>query len=54
TLRISSTSGLVSPLRRPRPHCCGRGRLAMHRVTGSGVLVPLSAIPLRTSSPPVL
>ncbi|CAI7760908.1 unnamed protein product, partial [Closterium sp. NIES-53] len=44
----------VSPLRRPRPHCCGRGRLAMRRVSVSGVLVPLSVIPLRTSSPPAL
>ncbi|CAI7881121.1 unnamed protein product [Closterium sp. NIES-54] len=52
TLRISSTSGPVSPCRRPRPHCVGRGRLVMRRCSGSGVLVPLFAICLRTSSPP--
>ncbi|CAI7761224.1 unnamed protein product [Closterium sp. NIES-54] len=33
----------MSPCRRPRPHCFGRGRLAMRRCSGSGVLVPLSA-----------
>ncbi|CAI7875332.1 unnamed protein product [Closterium sp. NIES-53] len=53
-LRISSTSGPMSPSRRPRPHYCGRGRLAMRRVSGSGDLELLSAIRLRTSSPPVL
>ncbi|CAI7917179.1 unnamed protein product [Closterium sp. NIES-53] len=35
-----------------RPHCVGRGRLAMHQCCGSEVLVPLSAICPRTSSPP--
>ncbi|CAI7911614.1 unnamed protein product, partial [Closterium sp. NIES-54] len=40
------------PCRRPRPQCVGRGRLAMHRCSGSGVLVPLFAIRPRTSSPP--
>ncbi|CAI7869488.1 unnamed protein product [Closterium sp. NIES-54] len=54
TWRISSTSGSVSPYRRPRPHCVGRGRLAMRRCSGSGVLVPLFAIRPRTSSSPVL
>ncbi|CAI7787708.1 unnamed protein product, partial [Closterium sp. NIES-54] len=54
TWRISSTSGSVSPYRRPRPHCVGRGRLAMRRCSGSGVLVPLFAIRTRTSSSPVL
>ncbi|CAI7860227.1 unnamed protein product [Closterium sp. NIES-54] len=54
TLRISSTSGPVSPCRRPRPHCVGRGRLGMRQCSGSGVLVPLFAIRPRTSSPPAL
>ncbi|CAI7794319.1 unnamed protein product [Closterium sp. NIES-54] len=44
----------VSPCWRPRPHCVGRGRLAMHRCSGSRDLVPLFAIHPRTSSPPVL
>ncbi|CAI7908588.1 unnamed protein product [Closterium sp. NIES-54] len=48
----SSTFGPVSPCRRPRPHCVGQRRLAMHRCSGSGVLVPLFAIRPRTSSPP--
>ncbi|CAI7877740.1 unnamed protein product [Closterium sp. NIES-54] len=34
-LRISSTFGPVSPCRRPRPHCVGRGRLAMCRCSGA-------------------
>ncbi|CAI7830921.1 unnamed protein product [Closterium sp. NIES-53] len=42
----------VSPCWRPRLHCVGWGRLAMRRCSGSGVLVPLSAIPPQTSSPP--
>ncbi|CAI7861456.1 unnamed protein product [Closterium sp. NIES-53] len=50
TLRISSTSGPVSPCRRPRPYCVGRDRLAMRRCSGSGALVPLSVILPRTSS----
>ncbi|CAI7828814.1 unnamed protein product [Closterium sp. NIES-54] len=41
-------------LPRPRPHCCGWGRLAMRRCSGSGDLVPLFAIRPQTSSPPVL
>ncbi|CAI7854051.1 unnamed protein product, partial [Closterium sp. NIES-54] len=51
---ISSNSGPVSPCRRPRPHCVGRGRLAMRRCSGSGDLVSLFAIRPQTSSPPVL
>ncbi|CAI7886761.1 unnamed protein product [Closterium sp. NIES-54] len=51
---LYSTYGLVSPRRRPRPHCIGRGRLAMHRCSESGAFVPLFAIRLRTSSPPAL
>ncbi|CAI7812320.1 unnamed protein product [Closterium sp. NIES-53] len=35
------SSGPVSPCRRPRLHCVGRGRLAMSRCSGSGALVPL-------------
>ncbi|CAI7729720.1 unnamed protein product [Closterium sp. NIES-54] len=54
TLRISSTSGPVSPCQKPRPHCVGRGRLAMRLRSGSGVLVPLFAIRPQTSSLPVL
>ncbi|CAI7853568.1 unnamed protein product [Closterium sp. NIES-54] len=54
TLRISSTSGPVSPCRRPRPHCVGRGRLVMRQCSGSGDLVPLFVIRQRTSSLPVL
>ncbi|CAI7881127.1 unnamed protein product [Closterium sp. NIES-54] len=38
--------------RRPRPHCIGQGRLAMRLCSGSGVLVTLSSIRPRTSSPP--
>ncbi|CAI7898404.1 unnamed protein product [Closterium sp. NIES-54] len=53
TLRISSNSSPVSPCRRPRRHCVGRGRLAMCRCSGSRDLVPLFAIRPRTSSPPV-
>ncbi|CAI7785643.1 unnamed protein product [Closterium sp. NIES-54] len=48
----SSTCGPVSPYRRPRPHCVGRGRLAMHRCSVSGDLVPLFVIRPRTSSSP--
>ncbi|CAI7924444.1 unnamed protein product [Closterium sp. NIES-54] len=50
----------VFPLRskgevpRPRLDCIGRGRLAMRRCSGSGALVPLSAILPRTISPPTL
>ncbi|CAI7840553.1 unnamed protein product, partial [Closterium sp. NIES-53] len=44
----------VSPCRRPRPHCVGRGSLAMRPCSGFGDLVPLFAIRPRTSSPPVL
>ncbi|CAI7912539.1 unnamed protein product [Closterium sp. NIES-54] len=51
---LYSTSGLVSPCRRPRLHCVGQGRLAMRRYSGSGSLVPLSAIPPLTSFPPAL
>ncbi|CAI7807730.1 unnamed protein product [Closterium sp. NIES-53] len=40
TLRISSTSGIVSPCRRPRPRCVGRERLAMRQCSGSGALLP--------------
>ncbi|CAI7749101.1 unnamed protein product [Closterium sp. NIES-54] len=50
----SSTSGPVSPCRRPRAHSAGRGRLAMRRCLGSGDLVSLFAIRPRTRSPPVL
>ncbi|CAI7928124.1 unnamed protein product [Closterium sp. NIES-54] len=32
---VISTSGPVSPYRRPCPHCVGRGRLAMRRCSGS-------------------
>ncbi|CAI7855398.1 unnamed protein product [Closterium sp. NIES-54] len=42
------------PFARPRPHCVERGRLAMRRCSGSGVLVPLFAIRPRTSSSPML
>ncbi|CAI7851090.1 unnamed protein product [Closterium sp. NIES-53] len=52
TLRIISTSGPMSPCRRPRLHYIGPGKLAMRRCSGSGVLVPLFTIRLRTSSPP--
>ncbi|CAI7930855.1 unnamed protein product [Closterium sp. NIES-54] len=51
---ISSNSSPMSPSRRPRLHCVGRGRLAMRRCSGSGVLVPLFAIRPWTSSPPTL
>ncbi|CAI7841245.1 unnamed protein product [Closterium sp. NIES-53] len=54
TLRISLTFGPVSPCRRPRLHCVGRGRLVMRRCSGSGALMPLFAILSQTSSPPVL
>ncbi|CAI7877343.1 unnamed protein product, partial [Closterium sp. NIES-53] len=53
-LRISSTSGPVSPCQRPYLHCVGWGRLAMRHCSGSGALVPLSVIRPRTSSPPAL
>ncbi|CAI7778952.1 unnamed protein product [Closterium sp. NIES-53] len=35
---VISTSGPVSPCRRPRRHCVGRGRLAMRWCSGSGDL----------------
>ncbi|CAI7812257.1 unnamed protein product [Closterium sp. NIES-54] len=54
TLRISSTSGPVSPYRRPQPHSNRWGMLAMRQCSGSGVLVPFFAIRPRRSSPPVL
>ncbi|CAI7732333.1 unnamed protein product [Closterium sp. NIES-54] len=41
----------MSPCRRPCPQCVGRGRLAMHRCSVSGDLVPLFVIRLRTNSP---
>ncbi|CAI7916894.1 unnamed protein product [Closterium sp. NIES-54] len=44
----------MSPCQRPRPHCVGRGRLAMRRCSRFGALVPLFAIRPRTSSPPKL
>ncbi|CAI7845410.1 unnamed protein product [Closterium sp. NIES-54] len=53
-LHSFTVSGPVSPCQRPRLHCTGRGRLAMRRCSGSGVLVPLFAIRLRTSSPHAL
>ncbi|CAI7736549.1 unnamed protein product [Closterium sp. NIES-54] len=34
TLHINSTSGPVSPCRKPRPYCVGRGRLAMRQCSG--------------------
>ncbi|CAI7929681.1 unnamed protein product [Closterium sp. NIES-54] len=34
--RLFSTSGPVSPCGRPRPHCVGRGRLAMRQGSESG------------------
>ncbi|CAI5484956.1 unnamed protein product [Closterium sp. Yama58-4] len=37
TLRISSTSGPVSPCPRLLRHCVGRERLAMRRIFGSGI-----------------
>ncbi|CAI7904672.1 unnamed protein product [Closterium sp. NIES-54] len=40
--RRGSTFGPVSPCRRPRPHCCGRGRLATRRVSGSEFHDPAS------------
>ncbi|CAI7753857.1 unnamed protein product [Closterium sp. NIES-54] len=51
-LRERSTSVPVSPCKRSRPHCVGRGRLAMRRCSGSGVLVPLFVIRPQTSSSP--
>ncbi|CAI7839372.1 unnamed protein product, partial [Closterium sp. NIES-53] len=53
TLRIRSTSSLVSPCRRPHLLCGGRGRLAMRLCSVSGDLELLSAILPRTSCPPV-
>ncbi|CAI7883275.1 unnamed protein product [Closterium sp. NIES-54] len=41
----------VSEPERPRPHCSGRGRLAMRRSFGSGARSPLFVIPKRASSP---
>ncbi|CAI7900037.1 unnamed protein product [Closterium sp. NIES-53] len=52
TLRISSTSGPMSPCQRPCLHCIGEGRMAMRRCSEAGALVPLSAILTRTSFPP--
>ncbi|CAI7824586.1 unnamed protein product [Closterium sp. NIES-53] len=51
TLRISSTSGLVSLSQRLRPHSGRQGRLAMRRCFGSGTRSPLFAMPKRASSP---
>ncbi|CAI5961109.1 unnamed protein product [Closterium sp. NIES-65] len=51
TRRIRSTSTPGSPGRRPPQPCCGRGRLAMRRRSGSGDLGRLSATCLRTSCP---
>ncbi|CAI7855227.1 unnamed protein product, partial [Closterium sp. NIES-53] len=51
TRRIRSTSTPESPVRRPPQPCCGRGRLAMRRRSGSGDLGRLSATCLRTSCP---
>ncbi|CAI7873215.1 unnamed protein product [Closterium sp. NIES-53] len=48
----SGTLRPAFPCRRLRPHCVGRGRFVMRRCSGSGVLVPLSAIRAWTSSPP--
>ncbi|CAI7843923.1 unnamed protein product [Closterium sp. NIES-54] len=50
-MEVAHASGPVSPCRRPRLHCVGRGRLAMRRCSGSGALAPFFAIRLQRRSP---